>query len=158
MKPFCELAIFAPMWIGLMASGLSSCNNRSQQSQAAQTQEEAQPPTARRTRANRIDGPLNQVGTRIGFRSRNQLDEHFAKHGTEFGNISEQEYLRAAQELRDRTIGGEVLEIVRDDGTVSRFDRSSGAFLAFDRDGTIRTFFKPNDGERYFRRQAQRSY
>ena len=86
------------------------------------------------------------------------MDEHFAKHGAEFGNISEDEYLRAAQELRDRTVGGDVLEIVRDDGTVSRFDRSSGAFIAFNRDGTIRTFFKPNDGERYFQRQAQRSH
>ena len=28
--------------------------------------------------------------------------------------------------------------------------------IAFNRDGTIRTFFKPNDGERYYRRQAER--
>jgi len=39
---------------------------------------------------------------------------------------------------------------------VTRFDRTSGAFLAFNSDGVIRTFFKPNDGERYFRRQAER--
>jgi hypothetical protein len=31
------------------------------------------------------------------------------------------------------------------------------AFLAVNRDGTIRTFFKPNDGEAYFRRQASRT-
>ncbi|MEP6832119.1 MAG: hypothetical protein ABJB74_01945 [Gemmatimonas sp.] len=36
------------------------------------------------------------------------------------------------------------------------FDRSAVDCLAFDHDGTIRTFFKPNDGERYFRRQANR--
>jgi pyocin large subunit-like protein len=51
-----------------------------------------------------------------------------------------------------------VLEIRRpSDGVVSRFDRRSGAFLAFDSDGTIRTFFRPNDGESYFRRQARRA-
>ena len=94
----------------------------------------------------------------IGFRSGDRLDEHFAKHGAEFGSITEAEYLRAAQELRDRPAGGGILEIVRDDGTVSRFDQESGAFLAFNRDRTIRTFFKPNDGESYFRRQAQRSH
>jgi len=157
VKPFREIAILGPMLIGLMVSGLSSCNNPPQQSRAAQTQERPFP-TTRRAGADRVDVPLTQVRTRIGFRSRNQLDEHFAKHGAEFGNISEDEYLRAAQKLRDRRVGGPVLEIVRDDGTVSRFDRSSGAFLAFNRDGTIRTFFKPNDGERYFRRQAQRTH
>ena len=35
-------------------------------------------------------------------------------------------------------------------------DRSTGAFVAFDADSTIRTFFKPNDGEAYFERQARR--
>jgi pyocin large subunit-like protein len=58
--------------------------------------------------------------------------------------------------LRDRPAGDPVLEAVRSDGVVTRFDRSSGTFLAFDRDRTIRTFFKPNDGERYYRRQAER--
>ena len=48
------------------------------------------------------------------------------------------------------------LEAVRTDGVVTRFDRAQGAFLAFDRDRTIRTFFHPNDGERYFQRQLAR--
>jgi len=51
---------------------------------------------------------------------------------------------------------GNIEELRRPDGTTSRFDRSSGAFIAFNSDGTIRTFFKPNDGEAYFRRQARR--
>lgn len=95
-------------------------------------------------------------GPSVGFRSRQRLDEHFAKHGAEFGRISRAEYLRQAQALRDAPVGGDVLEIRRGDGTVSRFDKSSGAFLAFDDNGIIRTYFKPNDGERYFRRQARR--
>ena len=36
-----------------------------------------------------------------GFRSRQQFDEHYQKHGSEFGNISQAEYLRLAQDLRD---------------------------------------------------------
>jgi pyocin large subunit-like protein len=60
--------------------------------------------------------------------------------------------------LRDAPVGGDIVEVVRQsDGVISRFDRGSGAFLAADPDGTIRTFFKPNDGEAYFRRQARRS-
>lgn len=71
--------------------------------------------------------------------------------------MTESQYLSMAQTLRDEPVSSNVLEIVRDaDRVVSRFDKRTGAFLAFDRDGTIRTFFKPNDGERYFRRQATR--
>jgi len=92
-----------------------------------------------------------------GFRSPAQLIDHYQRHGTEFGAVDQAEYLALAQALRDRPVGGNVLEIIRDtDGVISRYDRSSGAFLAVNRDRTIRTFFKPNDGEDYFRRQARR--
>jgi pyocin large subunit-like protein len=102
--------------------------------------------------------PAASVRTSVGFRSRHYLDEHFAKHGSEFRGMTKAQYLLAAQTLRDSPVGGDVEEIVRSDGTASRFDKASGSFIAFNRDGTIRTFFKPNDGERYFRRQAQRSH
>ena len=93
-----------------------------------------------------------------GFRDRAHLHDHFTKHGGEFPGFNEAEYLAMAQILRDAPAGGDILEVIRgSDGVVSRFDRRTGAFLAFDRDGTIRTFFKPNDGEKYFRRQANRA-
>jgi pyocin large subunit-like protein len=91
-----------------------------------------------------------------GFRSRKQFEEHFAKHGREFGNVTPDEYLHLAQELRDAPAGGPILEIAKPDGVITRFDKRSGAFGAYNADRTIRTFFKPNDGERYFRRQASR--
>jgi hypothetical protein len=97
------------------------------------------------------------ISRRNGFRSRDALDDHFAKHGAEFGARSAAEYLALAQALRDTIAGGDILEIVRTtDGVVSRFDRRTGAFVAFDRNGTLRTFFRPNDGEAYFQRQAKR--
>lgn len=93
-----------------------------------------------------------------GFRDRAHLDEHFTKHGREFAGLTKAQYLTMAQTLRDAPAGGNILEIIRgSDGVVSRFDKRTGAFIAFDRDGTIRTFFKPNDGEKYFRRQANRA-
>jgi pyocin large subunit-like protein len=91
-----------------------------------------------------------------GFRSRAQLDEHYAKHGAEFGSISKAAYLRLAQALRDAPAGGPILEARRPDGEFSKFDRRHGYFGAYNRDGTIRTFFIPNDGERYFLRQSRR--
>jgi hypothetical protein len=95
-------------------------------------------------------------GTRVGFVNDKRLEEHYEKHGAEFGRVTKQDYLRQAQLLRDTQVGGPVLETVRRDGVTTRFDRQTGAFIAFNADGTIRTFFKPNDGERYYRRQAER--
>lgn len=101
-------------------------------------------------------GTPTEVATGIGFRDRERLEEHYRKHGPEFGEISQAEYLRLAQELRDAPEGGSVLELRRGDGVITRFNRESGAFVVFDPDRIIRTFFRPNAGERYFRRQAAR--
>ena len=91
------------------------------------------------------------------FTTHAHLVEHFEKHGAEFPGLTIDTYLQAAQTLRDAPAGGDILELRRDDGVVTRYDKHSGAFLAANRDGTIRTFFRPNDGEAYFRRQATRS-
>jgi pyocin large subunit-like protein len=96
------------------------------------------------------------VSSSRGFGSPSKLTEHYQKHGAEFDARSQDDYLRMAQALRDKPTPGDVLELKRDDGVICRFDRGSGAFIAFNADGTIRTFFKPNDGENYYRRQAKR--
>jgi pyocin large subunit-like protein len=95
-------------------------------------------------------------GSSVGFADQRRLDEHYAKHGAEFGRITKQDYLRQAQLLRDTKPVDPVLEAVRRDGVITRYDRQTGAFIAFNPNGVIRTFFKPNDGERYWRRQAER--
>jgi hypothetical protein len=95
-------------------------------------------------------------GANVGFADPRRLEEHYEKHGAEFGHITRQEYLHQAQLLRDARAGGPILEVVRADGVTTRFDRETGAFIAFNANGVIRTFFKPNDGERYWRRQAVR--
>ncbi len=91
-----------------------------------------------------------------GFRSKQQFDEHFEKHGAEFGSITKAEYLRLAQELRDAPVGGPILEAKKPGGIFTKFDRRTKYFGAYNADQTIRTFFIPNDGERYFVRQAKR--
>jgi pyocin large subunit-like protein len=108
------------------------------------------------SRGHESDTPTKSWGTSVGFADQRRLEEHYGKHGAEFGNITRQDYLHQAQLLRDADVGGPVLQTVRADGVTTRFDRQTGAFIAFNRNGTIRTFFKPNDGERYFRRQADR--
>ncbi len=107
--------------------------------------------TTTATSSNRSDPRLRK----IGFRSQQRLDDHYVKHGREFGNISKAQYLAMAQDLRDAPLSKRVIETTQKDGTISRFDRSTGAFIAFNRDLTIRTFFKPNDGEDYFWRASK---
>lgn len=104
----------------------------------------------------RVSPPEN--ASSVGFASRQGWLDHYAKHGAEFGDITREQYLSAAQAVRDARAGGDILEARRRDGTISRYDRKTGAFLAFNLDGTIRTFFKPDDGERYFQRQIDREH
>ena len=131
----------------------------SRQSAPARVGARPTPITAAPTGAARDAAPATPTprGDSPAFTSRAHLVEHFEKHGGEFPGLDINAYLRAAQTLRDRPVGGTVLELRRRDGVITRFDTESGAFLAVNRDGTIRTFFRPNDGEAYFRRQASRS-
>jgi hypothetical protein len=94
----------------------------------------------------------------IGFRSRTKLEQHYQKHGREFGSITLNQYLSMAQDLRDAPLSNRILEANQPGGTISRFDRQTGGFTAFDRDLTLRTFFKPNAGESYFRRAATKNH
>jgi hypothetical protein len=94
----------------------------------------------------------------IGFASRQKLVDHYKKHGREFGAVTMEQYLRKAQELRDRPAGGAILESVRPEDVVTRYDRETGDFLAFNRDGIIRTYFRPTDGEAYYKRQLGRKH
>jgi pyocin large subunit-like protein len=94
----------------------------------------------------------------LGFASRQKLVDHYQKHGREFGTITMEQYLKKAQELRDRPAGSAILETARPDGTVTRFDRESGDFIAFNQNGVIRTYFRPTDGEAYYKRQAGRRH
>lgn len=132
-------------WLILLV-WLAACRGSIEKSQAPATG----PPT------NPKPAPATAIRSDVGFASRKKLQEHFEKHGREFGASNEGEYLELAQTLRDRPAGGDVLETTRRDGVITRFDRRSGAFLAFNDDRTIRTFFKPNDGENYFHRQGKR--
>jgi len=53
-------------------------------------------------------------GTRVGFVNERRLEEHYDKHGPEFGRITKQDYLHQAQLLRDAAVGGPVIETLRE--------------------------------------------
>jgi pyocin large subunit-like protein len=91
-----------------------------------------------------------------GFRSPHLLHDHYSKFGKQFGNITVEQYLHLAQQLRDATPGRRhILISKRSDGGGSKFDIKRGWFVAFDGDGTLRTFFVPKDGIRFFADQQK---
>lgn len=89
------------------------------------------------------------------FRTPHLLEEHYNRFGGQFGASNIQQYLKLAQQLRDTVPGGDVLISLRPDGGGSKFDKKRGWFVAYDGDGTLRTFFKPKHGVRFFNRQKK---
>ena len=89
-----------------------------------------------------------------GFRTHHLLEEHYAKYGAQFGTATQDQYLLMAQQLRDARPGKNVLVTKFPGGAIAKFDKRYGWFVAYNADGTIRTFFIPNEGIRYFARQG----
>ena len=99
-----------------------------------------------------------RVHEKIGFKSEKLLQEQYKKHGKEFGKISQREYLLMGQQLRDRPLDMNILESVRrQDGVITRFDKKTGAFIEFEKNLVMKSFFKPAEGERYFYKQQPRA-
>ena len=90
-----------------------------------------------------------------GFRTQHLLQEHYAKYGKGFGQITIEQYLHMAQQLRDAHAGRNVLESTRPTGGGAKFDRRRGWFVSYDADGTLRTFFVPKEGIHFFESQAR---
>lgn len=71
------------------------------------------------------------------------LSDHFQRHGADFGARDAEDYARQAWLLRERA-RRDGLPAKRDtEGVLRVYDPASGAFAAYNRDGTTRTFFKP---------------
>ena len=84
------------------------------------------------------------------------LPDHFARHGADFAAKDADDYARLAWEFRERAKAERLLVKVDETGVQRVFDPKTGAFAAYNRDGTTKTFFKPNSRE-YFARQPGRA-
>ena len=89
---------------------------------------------------------------RYTFRNKQRYDEHYEKHGAEFGDITKEQYLDMANELINST-SDSVLTKTSKDGDYVYFDQNTGYFLVLSDDGYIRTFFIPTAGKKYYDKQ-----
>ena len=80
------------------------------------------------------------------------LQDHFDRHGGDFKAKSPDDYARMAWEFRQRARAEGLPTKVDEEGVTRIYERKSGAFGAYNRNGTTKTFFKPNSRD-YFERQ-----
>lgn len=86
------------------------------------------------------------------FNTEALLNSHYQKHGSEFGNITKEEYLQSANALITLN-SSDVLTKSEDDGDTLYYSEGTNEFLVLSQDGYIRTYFKPDDGIKYYNRQ-----
>lgn len=85
---------------------------------------------------------LSQIPARFADNAR--LQDHFRRHGADFGLSNPPDYeAQAARFLAGRPSQG-ILEIVRTNGDIVRYNTSTNEFGIITQDGIIRTYFKPD--------------
>ena len=80
------------------------------------------------------------------------LPDHFARHGADFSAKSEDDYAAQAWRFRERAVAEHLPIKLDTDGTVRVFEPKTRAFASFNRDGTTKTYFRP-DSASYWQRQ-----
>ena len=91
------------------------------------------------------------------FASEQVFQKHYDKHQHEFGEISMQEYLELANTLAVAPVSDDVVQLVRSDGSISKYCFSTNEFVVVTADGKIRTYFKPADKEAYWDEELKRN-
>lgn len=87
----------------------------------------------------------------LQFRNEKLLDEHFIKHGNEFGYSTKLEYLEGANRVINSSSSLRKQE--GEDGDEIYYDKNSNEIVFVSKDGYIRTYFKPTEGIEYYNRQ-----
>jgi len=80
-----------------------------------------------------------------GFKNQHELEFHFRKHGAEFGAMDKDAYLAMAGRFLGGPRSAATLECVRPwSQDRVRYDTATEEFGVIGRDGTIKTYFRPD--------------
>lgn len=80
------------------------------------------------------------------------LQDHFDRHGRDFNAKDPEDYARLAWEFLRRAKAEGLPAKIDETGVMRVYDPKTRAFAAYNRNGTTKTFFKPNSRD-YFERQ-----
>ena len=115
--------------------------------------ERAPPKASESTSAPRRVAPSGKAPpTRETWGHLPSLPDHFERHGHDFNARDADDYARMAWEFRQRAKAEGLPTKIDSEGVTRIYDPKSGAFGAYNRNGTTKTFFKPNSRD-YFDRQ-----
>jgi len=98
-------------------------------------------PLARGVATNSADDVL-RLGTKDSWGNLTTLDDHFARHGADFGAASADDYARQASEFLQQP--GTLTKIDPKTGVIRVYDPATEAFGAYNPTGTTRTFYIPD--------------
>lgn len=98
---------------------------------------------------------LRAPPTRSTWGNLSSLVDHFERHGRDFGATSPDDYAAKAWLFREQARAAGLPMKLDADGTVRMWDGRTRSFAAYNRDGTTKTFFKP-DSPTYWQRQPGR--
>lgn len=99
----------------------------------------------------------------IGFITKVDRDDHFQSHNPEFKPpfASAADYEAAGVAFLSGALTGNMMECVRRNGDIVRYDRATSEFAICDSYGALRTYYKPDpavhkqkDNVSYFRGQC----
>ncbi|CDI40588.1 Phage head morphogenesis protein, SPP1 gp7 family [Tepidanaerobacter acetatoxydans Re1] len=79
-----------------------------------------------------------------------KFKDHYQRHSSDFGNITEKEYSVMAKDLLNSKITGDIDGFTTKQGYIFRYDKSNNSFAVARPDGVIATFFKPDKGLEYW--------
>jgi pyocin large subunit-like protein len=105
-----------------------------------------------------LPGISGSVIKKVGdFASEAKLLKHFEDHGAEFGNSfkNASEYLKGAKDFFNN-ITDDVIQMTRKNGDVVQYNTKTNEFGVIDKEGIIRTFFKPKRSTEYFKDQIKK--
>jgi hypothetical protein len=83
-----------------------------------------------------------RLGTTDSWGNLKTLDDHFARHGADFGATSADDYARQASDFLQQP--GTLTKIDPKTGVIRVYDPTTAAFGAYNPTGTTRTFYIPD--------------
>lgn len=97
----------------------------------------------RRNRREKVTAPEGSSRKQVaGWGEKRTLNDHYRRHGQDFGAQSSAEYVQKSQAFfRER---GRHLQKVDAQGTIRVYEPGTNTFASYNRNGTTKTFFKPN--------------
>lgn len=100
--------------------------------------------------------PPQAPPARMTWGNPDSLQDHFDRHGRDFQSRDPEHYAAQAWELLQRAKTDELpMKLDDSDGTLRVWEPKTRAFAAYNRDGTTKTFFRP-ENPTYWQRQPGR--